>query len=210
MRSVISRCVTISMALPFLLLAACSSDISVGTDFNAGVDFSTYRSYRWHEGNEFNLRSQQFLASDLADQRIRSNVDSKLLGKGIRLRESGPVDFLINYSVTTVEQVDIDSYNTYSGYAPGWTYGGYAGLGPYRYGGVGLRYSYGTPGTETRVSQYTRGTLILDMVEPVGNTLVWRGIAEGKLEQDMNQNERAELVEDAVNRILDGFPPQAN
>ena len=48
------------------------------------------------------------------------------------------------------------------------------------------------------------------MVEPVGNTLVWRGIAEGKIEQDMDQNERAELVEDAVNRILDGFTPQAN
>lgn len=210
MNKKISKCAIIGMALPFFLLSACSTNISVGTDFNAGVDFSTYRSYRWHEGNEFNLRSQQFLASDLADQRIRNNVDSKLLEKGIRLRESGPVDFLINYSVTTAEQVDIDTYNTYSGYAPGWTYGGYAGLGPYRYGGVGFRYSYGIPGTETRVSQYTRGTLILDMVEPVGNTLVWRGIAEGKIEQDMDQNERAELVEDAVNRILDGFPPQAN
>ena len=74
------------LVLSMALLSACSSDITVGTDFNTNVDFSTYRSYRWHEGNEFNLRSLQYLASDLADQRIRNSVDSALQAKGIQLR----------------------------------------------------------------------------------------------------------------------------
>jgi len=193
-----------------LLLSSCSSDITVGSDFNTNIDFSSYRSYRWHEGNEFNLASQQYLANDLVDQRIRDSVDSAMLAKGIRSRANGPVDFLINYTVTTNDRVDVDTYNTYSGHAPGWSYGGYGALGPYRYGGVGIGYSYGTSNTDTRVTTYSEGTIILDIVEPIGSTLVWRGTAEGKVEQDRSQSERTEVIEDAVNRILSGFPPSSS
>ena len=197
--------------LPFsaLLLSSCSSDISVGTDFNTNVDFSTYRSYRWHEGNEFNMRSLQYLASDLADQRIRNSVDSALQEKGIQRRENGPVDFLINYSVTTADRVEVDTYNTYGGYGPGWSYGGYSAIGPYRYAGIGIGYPYGPVTTETTVSQYSQGTLVLDIVTPSENLLVWRGIAEGKIDPTASQSERTALINEAVGRILDNFPPES-
>ncbi len=187
-----------------LLLAGCGTDISVGSDFDSNVDFSTFRSYRWHEGNEFNLTSQRYLASNLADERIRRNVDQELSSKGIRLRDNGPVDFLVNYSVVTADRTDIDTFNTYEGYAPGWTPGiTYAGLGPYRYGHV-----LGTLETETRYSLVTQGTLVIDVIHPIDETLLWRGIAEGKLDPEMNQGEREALISEAVSRLMDGFPPE--
>lgn len=194
-----------------LVVTGCSNRITVGTDYNPATDFSNYQTYRWHDGNEFNLSSRQYLASDLADQRIRNSVNSQLASKGYQLRETGAVDFLINYTVTTVDQVDVDTYNTYGGYAPGWSYGGYAAVGPYRYAGIGVGYPYyGPSSTETRVTQYTKGTLVLDIVEPVQNQLVWRGIGESKIDDGANQSERTQLIDDAVGRILNAFPPEEN
>jgi len=203
----VKNLLSLGVVLAFIVLNSCSNNITVTSDFNTNMDFSTYRSYRWHEGNEFNLASRQYMASDLADQRIRENVDAQLLSKGIRMRENGPVNFLINYSVTTQDRIDVNTYNTYSGYGPGWTYAGYGALGPYRYSGVGVRYNYGVVGTETVVTQYSQGTLVLDIVEPLENKLVWRGIAEGKIKESMSQSERIEMVEEVIRRILDGFPP---
>ena len=193
-----------------VVLSACSNDITIDSDFNNSVDFSTYRSYRWHDGNEFNLASQEFLASDLMDQRIRQNVNDQMLNKGIRHRDNGPVNFLINYSVTTQDRIDVNTYNTYGGYGPGYTYVGYGALGPYRYSGVGVRYTYGSMNTETVISQYTQGTLVLDIIEPLENQLVWRGIAEGKIKESSSQSERIEVIEDIIRRILNGFPPNTN
>ena len=103
--------------------------------------------------------------------------------------------------------MDVDTYNTYAGYAPGWSYGGYSAIGPYRYAGIG--YSYGPMTTETTVSQYTQGTLVLDIVTPSENLLVWRGIAEGKIDPTASQSERTALINEAVGRILDNFPPDS-
>ena len=190
-----------------LSLATCTNPISIGSDFNTSIDFSSYSTYRWHEGNEFNLRSRQYLANDIIDERIRSNVDRELRSKGYYLQENGPVDFLVNYSVSTEDRIDIETYNRYAGYAPGWTYS-YASTGPYRYGGAGFRYD--SVVSDTTVSQYAQGTLVLDIVQPETNILVWRGIAEAKIELSLDQAEREELVREATTRMLQNFPPPAN
>lgn len=201
----------ISTLLFVLLISGCSNSFDVGSDFDQSIDFSTFRSYRWHGPNEFNLESMQYLASELTDERIRSVVDSELARKGIRLRENGPVDFYVNYTVTSEEKLDIDTYNTYSGYHPGWGYGGYGGLGPYRYGGVGVGYGYGsTGGTETRVSEYTQGTFVLDFIDPESDTLVWRGLADGKVDTSASQPERESRTIEVVQRVLGNFPPEEN
>lgn len=195
--------------LSYLLLGACSSGFDYGEDFNESIDFTKYRSYRWHGGNEFNLESMQYIASDLTDQRIRGEVDRALAAKGIRLREEGPVDFYVNYTITSTDRVDINTYNTYSGYAPGWGYG-YGGLGPYRYGSIGYSSAYGgygAGGTETRVTEYTQGTFILDFVEVASDQLVWRGVVEGKMDTTASQSSREESTIVIVQRILSNFPP---
>ena len=51
------------------------------------------------------------------------------------------------------------------------------------------------------------GTLVLDIVTPETDILVWRGVAEGKLEQSMTELEREQIIDEAVTRLLRNFPP---
>ena len=196
--------------LVFLLfaqvLAACSSEISVGSNFDPDIDFDSYSSYRWHEGNEFNRMSLQYLSDELLDQRIRSSVDRELRSKGFYKQESGPVDFLVNYSVTTADSLNIENYNRYAGYAPGWTYSNRSS-GLYGSGGSGIRYSEVI--SERTISQYSQGTLVLDILLPESELLIWRGIAESEIEQSMSRSDREQLVREATSLMLQYFPPPA-
>ena len=176
----------------------------MNSNFDASIDFDALRTYRWHEGNEYNLASVRYLSNEIIDVRIRSNVDRELRPKGINLQANGPVDFLVNYSVSTQPGVDIETYNNYSGYAPGWHFE-YDGTGPYRISGPGDAFDAST--IETIITQFSMGTLVLDIVTPETDILVWRGVAEGKLEQSMTALEREQIIDEAVTRLLRNFPP---
>jgi len=159
------------------LLSACSS-VDINSDFDSSINFAELKTYRWHQPNEYNQRSAQYLKNDILDKRIRENVNAQLQAKGYQLTETGDVDFFVNYSVATDERADVNTYNTYGGYAPGYRYGGY-GAGPYAYSGVGI----GVSNTHTSVNYYTQGTFVLDMVESDNNKLIWRGTAEGRIQE---------------------------
>jgi hypothetical protein len=189
------------LACAVLVLTACSN-VSVESDYEKGEDFSKFKTYQWRSPNEYNLASKTYLANDIIDKRIRETIDEQMKLKGMQLVANGSADFLVNYSVTTEPRVDVDTYNTYGGYAPGF-YGGY-GAGPYRYGSVGMGYG----STSTRVEHYTQGTLLVDVVDPTTDKLVWRGIAEGKLQKNKSQAEKDEAVQEVITRVLEDFPPQ--
>jgi hypothetical protein len=54
---------------------------------------------------------------------------------------------------------------------------------------------------------YDAGTLLLDFVEPRSSTLVWRGWAEGSVENVIdNQASMNTEIDTAVERILETFP----
>ena len=74
-------------------------------------------------------------------------------------------------------------------------------------------YGYGRYGrpmggySETRVSEYTQGTLIIDIVDAASNELVWRGSTEGRVREKKTPEEREKRIRDAVAAILAEFPP---
>lgn len=197
--------------LSILFLASCSSsNVNYESDYNQATDFSKYKTFSWHQPNSFNDNSNQYLANDILDTRIRSDIETQLTSKGYELKASGyAVDFLVNYSVTTEDRMDIKTYNNYGGYAPGWNYGGYYRSG-YRRSGVGYGMGYSTmPSTEVKTTYYTQGSLIIDVVNPKDDTLVWRGTAEGKLKKNQTTQERKAAIEEVVMNILSEFPPGA-
>jgi hypothetical protein len=187
-----------------ILIAGCANPIQTTTDYQEGFNFSALETYRWHEPNEYNLKSNSYLANDLIDNRIRESVNAELMGKGYTLKESGQVDFLVNYTITTEDKLDVRTYNTYSGVYPGWSYGRYYGSGPYLYNAP---FEPGIP--ETQVTHYTEGTFVLDIVEADNSKLVWRGVAQGRLKKDPTKEERDERIWETVNRMLANFPPGA-
>ncbi len=167
-------------------LAACSG-VQVNHDFNPQANFAALQTFDWMP--ESGRQADGRVASDLRDQRFRSATEANLSAKGFRKVTSG-ADFLVGYHLTLENEVDYQAVNTYWG--PRW---GYRGI----YGGVGT--------THVTARGYVQGTLIIDIFDVEAEELVWRGVGEGRVEQNWSPQERDEKVRRAVEAILADFPP---
>lgn len=190
------------LAILSIFISGCSS-LTVSTDYDSKIDFSNLKTYRWHVANEHNEASLKYL-NHILDQRIRSTIDTKLQSEHF-IKEpasSGPVDFLVNYSVVIDDRVDVRTYNNYNGMYPGYVY-----RGRYGYYGAGYGVAYST-GSETQVTHYKQGTLIIDIINPATDQLMWRGSADGRLPKGSDREKSDKLVQQYVNKILNEFPPK--
>lgn len=183
-------------------LGGCASNISYDSDYKSNIDFSALKTYSWHAGTDHNTATDQYLANDIVDERIRTNIDQQLASMDYQKVAEGEGDFQVNYSITTEDKVDIRTYNTYSGFGPDWGYGGFY-YSPYYYYGAG----YPEEETETRIIPYQQGTFVLDIVDS-NDKLIWRGTAEGKMtKEELTPKERDAKIQEIVGNILSRFPP---
>ena len=169
-----------------LLVGACSG-ISVSTDYDPSVDFTSYATYTWMdtEGDDID---------NITDSRIRNSVEAGLAAKGLRKVTSNP-DVAVGYQVTTAER---RSYNTVNS---GWG-GGYGGY----YGGWGMGgMTVGMSTTTENVWQ--EGTLLVGMFDAGTQNLVWTGTATTDLDGSRSPEERQEIVDSAVTKMLKDYPP---
>ncbi|ROR94861.1 uncharacterized protein DUF4136 [Sinobacterium caligoides] len=178
-----------------LAVTACSS-YSVNSDYTEDYDFSQVKSFKWHQ-QPTDQASLNYLGGDIFDHRIRDYVTKSLILKGLSNSNSNP-DIFVSYGVLTEDRTDINTYNTYSGYAPNWRYGYY-----------GNNYGIATGSTQTTVSNYKQGTLMIDFIDPKSNQLIWRGTADGRLDKDASPEERREALREVVDKILAQFPPKS-
>lgn len=184
--------------LGLLLLAGCSNPVKVESDYTPETDFSAFKTYSWYSAALRDPKSLDYLGGDIFDKRVRYNIDAQLQAKGYVLNNEGPVDFKVNYDVLTQDRQDINTYNTYGGMAPGFGY-----YGHYGYGGMGM----GMGTTTTQVVNYKQGQLIVDIVLPEGDTLVWRGTAEGRIPKNAKPEQREKGTQELIAKILANFPP---
>ncbi len=166
-------------------LSACGG-MQVNTDYNPDTDFTRYRTFAWAEGSG-SLDDPRM--TDLVDQRFRRAIDSELVSRGMEKTTSGQPDVFVGYQIALDDRVDYQTINTYYGGA--W---GYRGV----YGGV--------VGTQTTATEYTVGTLVIDVYDARQRELVWRGSGEGKVSQARNPEESQEQINQAVTRIMEEFP----
>ena len=61
--------------------------------------------------------------------------------------------------------------------------------------------------TNVRVSEYTQGTFIIDMIDPDENALAWRSVTQSKLRDETIRDQAT--LDSAAMRVLAGFPPGA-
>jgi hypothetical protein len=190
------------LLITIAFIAGCSS-LTLDTDYDKSINFSSLKTYRWHTQNKYNTASQQYLkVNNLMDQRIRATIDKQLQAQNYTLVSSGKVDFLINYSVVVEDKTDINTYNNYNGYYPGFRYG----MG---YGYYGRRMSVGySSGPDVQVTHYQQGTLIIDIINPGTDQLMWRGAADGRLPKNADRAEKDKLIQQYVTKILSDFPPK--
>jgi hypothetical protein len=83
----------------------------------------------------------------------------------------------------------------------GW--GGGYGWGGYGWGGYGMNVGAST----TYENVWQEGSLLIGMFDGASKNLVWTGTATSALDASRSPQERQQLVNDAVDKMLKDFPP---
>lgn len=182
----------LALLASFLLLAACSSGPKIKADYDPSVDFSQYRTFNFF--NPLGIENPNY--SSLIGQMFRESITRQMEQRGYTL--SDDPDLLMNVSAILEDKTKVTTYNDPM-------YGGYYG---YRRGFYDPWYGYGY-GTQTHVSQYTEGTVNIDMVDAEAKRMVWEGIAVGRVDEERSNAEVRQAIESGVREMFESYPFRA-
>lgn len=176
-----------ALCLSFVL-TGCSTSPKILTHYEENVDFTQYKTFSFYDP----IATQKKEYSTLLDKYIRTGVTKELEKRG--LKEVAEGDIKISFNVHKNERIQSTTVPA--------TYGGY-----YGYRGVyGYNMSYGMGyGSETSISQYTEGTLNIDVVDSAQKQLIWEGAAIGRLGNEI-PDDVEKVVQGIVTNILAEYP----
>lgn len=182
----------ITLTLTVLFLAACSSGPTIKADYDPSVDFSRYQTFNFFSP----LGIENPTYSSLLGQMFRDSLTRQMELKGYTL--SDDPDLLLNVSAILEDKTKVTTYNDPY-------YGGYYG---YRRGYYDPWAGYGY-GTRTHVSQYTEGTVNIDMVDARAKRMVWEGIAMGRVDEEKSNAEVRAAIDSGVTEMFANYPFRA-
>jgi Domain of unknown function (DUF4136) len=166
-----------------LLLPALAVAQDVKIDYDKAFNFSPVKTYSIKIGTGW--------GNDLSERRVLAEFDEAIAAKGWKKVAEDQADIQVLLHGATETKHNVNTF--YSG--------GMGGYG-YRYGGMG-----GMGTASTTVSEYTVGTLVVDMFDAKTKNLVFRGIAQDEISDKPEKN--AKKLEKASNKMFKEFPPAA-
>lgn len=175
-----------------ILISGCSS-VRVSRDYDQSFDFSRLKTFAWKYAEQPETGNPR-LDNDLMDSRIRKAINGSLESKGFLQAKLAGADFLVIYYM--------DYKQTLSGSSFSFGMGGGSYRRPHGYGG-GIGYG-------TEISEHDEGVLTIDLVDSATQKTVWRGVGIRLAYDGTNPEKVSAIMNDAVARILAGFPPEAN
>jgi len=168
---------TILSAILVLFIVGCSSTHKAKVDFdsNPDVDTSNYKTFAWMKQSKILITTQDI--NPVRKLVVDDAIEEAFIAKGYQLIEDPEkADFVISYTVGSRDKIKVDSYPaTYHG-GWGWGrgyYGGYHGM---------------TMGTETRVRNYTEGSLAIDVFDVKSHQPAWHGSAVKRITSSDEEN----------------------
>ena len=159
---------------------ACST-ISVETRYEPSVDFSRFKTYNWMPESETSGNLQETIAAGRVGPLIVAAVERELAARGYKKerRIGEKPDFFVAYRARADEKVEpkVITYSCGESIC-----------------GQGINYE-----------RYREGTLVLDIIKPDSNQVVWHGTAVSVIGDPSG---RKQAIEAAVGRLLKKFPPR--
>ncbi|MCD8418051.1 DUF4136 domain-containing protein [Tenacibaculum finnmarkense] len=163
-----------------LMITSCSS-VRVTTDYDTEADFNSYKTFAFYKKG-----IDKAAISDLDKKRIMRAIEQELIAKG--MAKSASPDVLVSLFTKSRERINVNDR----------MYGGF--YYPYYYGMNGLNNM-----NRINVSQYTEGTLFIDVLDAQNKALVWQGIGTGALSSRSVERKQARIKE-FVKDILAEYP----
>ena len=163
--------------------AGCLPLMPVSSHIEPGIDLAHYETYAWGPADRLPLSDPRLRENAFFVDDVHGAIDRGLRRRGLRPAESDPADVLVHYHAAVARRLEVPARHA-----------------PFS-DCVGNECSRNVVG-------YDAGTLVIDLVDARSQRTVWRGWAEHRLE-DMLDDPRAvrRRIDDAVRRILDTLPP---
>ena len=183
----------VALTAAALLLAGCASGPAIETDYDHTVDFTKYRTYGFF--NPMGIENPNY--SSIYGSIFRDAIGKEMDSRGYT--QSDNPDLLINVSGRLEDKTRVTTT------ADPYMAGGYYG---YRRGMYGAWGGYGY-GTTTHVSNYTEGTVNVDIVDRAEKRMVWEGVAVGRIHEDRTTDQRREAIYSGIKEMFAAYPFRA-
>ena len=176
---------SLAAALVLSTLALSAQAQKPQIQWNSKYAFDAVDTFAWQDTPETSLEGRNPFMHSL----IKNTIEAELATSGLTEVEANP-DVWVNYhaSTTTETQLRTDSY--------GYSMGGY-GMAGWGYYGMAA----GPVSSTTRVVEYTKGTLVVDIWDAASKELVWRGMVTDTLPDNVQKAEK--LVVRAIGKMAD-------
>lgn len=168
------------------LLSACgSTPLESVSDFDQNFDFSKVTNIALQPIDRAQLNTIRI--SDMQVSRINEALEADLRRKGFTIvDDNAKADLLLSWHLVTQEKTDVRSYNSASYYNC---------------------WRCGPPVSDVSVRQYTVGTFIVDMIDPMRGQSVWRSTIQSTLKSNPDPETAPERRRQAAMAIFSHFPP---
>ncbi len=176
-----------------LIFCGACSTLNVSTDYNPAYDFTKLKTYAWLDSGKV-PGSDARVNNDLVRDRVQAAVERILAARGYVKTSPVTADFRVSWLGAIDKKLQVNSIDHfYSSY-------GYGALArdPFR-GGRAMR--------TVTTREYEVGTLIIDILDPAGHKLIWRGIGKDRIRGTGDPEKITRGINDAVDAIMKTFPP---
>jgi len=184
----------------FSVLSSCTNNkVTTTTNISASATFDNLETWNWRAWE------QDGSVNEILQDHIKTKIEQELKHKGMTLKPEGEIDFLVNYIVNIHDDIEVEKLPTYKGYSEN-----YIGLDAYgRHVNVMEFQLKRQADEEKAIKRITKGTLIIDILNPTNNKILMRMVAEKPLpDQKLETSERRELIDSVVKDLLSNFPPE--
>ena len=176
-----------------IMLASCASKPTIQSDYDHSIDFTKYKTYGFF--NPMGIENPNY--SSIYGSIFREAISKEMESRGYT--QSDKPDLMINVSGRLQDKTKVTTTSDpYMG-------GGYYGYRGGRYGTWG-GYGYGT---STHVSNYTEGTVNVDMVDHELKRMVWEGVAVGRVSEKKTNEETRANVQAGIQEMFAAYPFRA-
>ena len=158
-----------------LLVAGTTLAQDVKVDSDNTFDFKTLKTFYAKIGTSWD--------NPISEKRVLGEMEAALTQKGWTKTSEEAADAIVMIHGATQEKKDLNTF--------------YSGYGGYRWGGMGT--------ATTTVTEYTVGTLVVDIFDAKSKQLVFRGIAQDELSDKAEKNQKK--LKKATEKMFKNFPP---
>jgi uncharacterized protein DUF4136 len=176
------RTQTLAVAVVLAFAGATASAQDVKTDYDKAADFAHLKTFSTKMGTSW--------GNPLGESRVTKEIEETLTAKGWQKVDANPDALVVLHGATSTKR----SLNTF--------YSGGAGWGGYGYRGWG---GMGMGSATTTESEYTVGTLVVDIFDAKTKALLFRGTASDELSDKPDKN--AKKLDKASTKMFKDFPP---